>query len=540
MLTEVTGPLLGGIGIFFVGAAMVGQNLKKMTSRKLRMLFAKFTSRDWQSSLIGFASGIITQSTSVSTFIMAGLSASGLIKVRNALPVTFWANAGCSTLVVIAVMDIKYLVFLLLFISGVSVAFDKPYRYRFLARAIFGVAMLFFGLQLVQQGAAPLAEQPWVRELLSASHGSVLLTFFLGAIMTIVTQSFIGVILIAITMTKAGLFSVEQIIMLVYGMELGSSVVTLFLSSGARGTAKQLVMSQVVFNIMAVAIMVVLFYIESIFGIPMVKAAIKSTSQDMGRQVAFLVMLYNFGIPILASFVYGPIEKFLNRFWPPTQEEALAKIKFIKDHSQDSPGAALLMVEKELLRLVNRLPAYMEGVSGAVDGKVAARNSKPYHLAFKNISREIGYTLGDISGQGLDEDTSARLLRLLNIQELLISLERNVVSFCDTVCVAGKSETVKRFATVIVESLEFLLMQAGDAVAGGDADDIAILQTMTSDSGSMVEKIRKQYLEAEAGMNLDDKVSLHRVSALFERTAWLLNRLSTVVGNADHAEEKLA
>ncbi len=529
MLTEITGPFLGGIGIFFVGASMVGQNLKKMTSRRLRMLFAKFTSRDWQSSILGLLSGLVTQSPSVSAFIMAGLSASGLVKVRNALPVTFWSNAGCSILVVVAVLDIKYLVFLLLFMSGVSVAFDKPRSMRFLGRALFGVGLLFLGLQFIRDGAAPLAAMPWVREALAASHGSAIMAFFLGTILTIITQTSLGVVIIAITMTEAGLFSVEQAIMLVYGVELGSSFVTWFLSSGVKGTAKQLVMSQVCFNAMAVVIMVFLFYVEVLGGVPLVKALIETLSPDLKKQIAYMVVLYNFGVPVLASFIYDHIQNLLNRFWPPTKEESLAKIKFIKDHTLNAPAAALIMVEKELLRLVGRLPRYMRETKASGDGLGGGEDIGPYHSAFENISREIGYTLSDISEKELNEDSSSRLLRLLNIQELIIALEQNLTDFTSAARETGDNQVLRRFSTAILESQEFLLMQAVDALSEGDAEDMAILRTVTSDSGDMIKQVRKQYLEAEEGLDFNGKAALHKLSGLFERTAWLLNRLSVAV-----------
>ncbi len=529
MFTEITGPLLGGIGIFFVGAYMVGQNLKKLTSRRLRMLFAKFTRHDWQSAILGFLSGLITQSTSVSAFIMAGLSASGLVKVRNALPVIFWANAGCAVLVVIAVMDIKYLVFLLLFISGLSVAFEKPYRFRFTGRALFGVGLLFFGLQLIQQGAAPLTTMPWVREALALSHGSTILAFLIGTALTVITQTYIGVVIIAITMTKAGLFSVEQTMMLVYGAELGSSVVTWFLSSGVKGTAKQLVMSQICFNITAVVTMVALFYLELFSGFPLVKSLIQSLSVNLDTQITYLVVLYTIGISCITSLLISPIYTFVNRFWSPTKEESLAKIKFIKDHALDTPAAALIMVEKELLRLVNRLPRYIGVLKAVVHGTKSEGDIAPYHQAYENISREIGYTLADISEKELGESSSARLLLLLNIHELIIALEQNVAAFAEAATEFSSRNTLKQFIAVVLESQEFLLMQAADALAGEGTEDMLILQNITSDSGAMVKQVRIQYLEAEQTLNFNDKAALHKLSGLFERNAWLLNRLSATV-----------
>ncbi|SDN80643.1 phosphate:Na+ symporter [Desulfonauticus submarinus] len=531
MLTTVTGPLLGGIGIFFVGAYMVSQNLKNMTSRRLRQLFARFTRRDLQSAAIGFMSGLITQSTSVSTFIMGGLSASGLVRVRNALPVVFWANAGCSLLVAISVIDIRYLVFLLLFVSGVCMAFEKPASLRFPVRALFGIGLLFLGLQFIQQGAAPLTGMPWVRKLLVSSHGSIILAFFLGTGLTVVTQTYIGVVIIAVTMVKAGVFSLEQVMMLTYGAELGSSVVTLLLSSGIRGTAKQLIMSQVFFNYMSVGVMVALFYLEYCTGIPLVKALIKSLSSDPDKEIVCLVIFYNFAIPMLSFFCYDWIYALLNRFWPPTREEMLAKIKFIKDHSLDDPAAALMMVEKELLRLVRRFPEYPAAVKKSLNrgGKEEVDGITHYHTAFVDINREIAYTLSDIAKLELDSDSSTELLKLFNIQELIVTLEQNLADLAPMVELSMRTESLKQFYLLLLESLEFLLLQAVDALAGDDRRDLEILRALTAVNSEAVKQVRSRYLEIGQNLDLQDKATLYKLSGLFERTVWLLNRLSESV-----------
>ncbi|MDP3427549.1 MAG: hypothetical protein Q8S17_09255, partial [Humidesulfovibrio sp.] len=278
-------------------------------------------------------------------------------------------------------------------------------------------------------------------------------------------------------------------------------------------------------------------YIERLFGIPLLKALVLAMSPKLEMGVSYLVVIFSWGIPIIASVFYGTIEKRLNRLWPPTQEETLAKIKFIHDHASDSPDPALIMVEKELMRLVRRLPIYMKGVVANVEETFAGKNDSfevaPYHIAFENISKEIGYTLSDISQQSMNEETSTKLLWLLNVQDLLVALEKNLVSFAELACEPGYSQRLRGFMEVIVQSQEFLLMQAVDAFTGDDREDVSILRVMTSDSGDNLESVRKLYLEAEGGMEFKDKAQLHRLSGLYERTAWLLNRLSVVVEAGD-------
>jgi len=243
MVIDSISMLVGGLGLFFVGIHMVSSNLKQMASRRFKLFIARFTERGFISGLWGLVSGFITQSTSVNTFIVASLISSGLITVRKALPIIIWANAGCATLVLFAVLDIKDFILILMGITGICFAFDRPRRLRYALGAFFGISLLFFGLNMVSNGASPFSEYPWFKSLLFRIEDSYLLAFIIGGVLTFISQTSIGIIIIVITMTNAGLLNFNQAIMIIYGAHAGSSLTTYVLSYSLKGSAKQSVMS---------------------------------------------------------------------------------------------------------------------------------------------------------------------------------------------------------------------------------------------------------------------------------------------------------
>ncbi|NQU03249.1 MAG: Na/Pi cotransporter family protein, partial [Syntrophaceae bacterium] len=352
--------LIGGLGLFFVGIRMVSGNLKQMTSRRFKLFISRFTDKGFIAGIWGALSGFVTQSTSVATFIVASLISSGLLTVRKSLPIIFWANAGCSTLVLIAVLDIKYVVLLLLGLSGTCYAFEKPARFHHALGALFGISLLFLGLNMVSTGTAPFAEYPGFKSLLLALKDSYVLIFVIGGILAFISQTAIGIVIIAITMTNAGIFTMDQTLMIIYGVHAGSSITTYVLSSSLKGSAKQSVMAQVLFNLFGVIIFVAMFYIELYTDVPLVKSFVGLLSGEIKHQAALVVLLFNFLIPIILSFLLAPYYRILNHFWPPLEEEALSKIKFIHEHAADDPETAILLIEKEILRLLKRIPLYLD------------------------------------------------------------------------------------------------------------------------------------------------------------------------------------
>jgi len=536
MFLDIGVPLLIGLGLFFVGVTMISLNLKKMTSRRLRLFFARFTGRDWQAALVGTVTGFVTQSLSVAAFIVAGLIGSGLMKVRNALPVMYFCNVGAAILILVAVLDIRYLVAILVFVFGLGMAFNKPYSHRHLVRAMFGVGLLFYGLQLIQTGAAPLAGLPWVKQSLASTHGSIILAFVLGTVLTMVTQTSIGIILVAIAMVPSGLFTMDQSIMLIYGTHVGSSCVTWLLAMGVKGTPKQLIMSQVFFNYIGSALLIVLFYVETLLGVPLVKALATTVADTMQGQMVAVVLIFNWGVPVIALPFFGLLERFLARFWPPTPEEALSKVKFILDHSMDSPDTALYLAGKELDRLLDRLPRYLDHMRRSLD-QGGAVDLEAHHRSFHEIAVEIEAVLTELADQDNDRRTSEELLGLKNRLDVLRALEDALHGLCTHPAMAGTS--AREFMAVVLEGLEFLVLTTVDATRSGDAEDARNLATLTS-GGDLIEGVRNRYLATGQGLDLSEKAGLYALSNLFERTVWLLGRHAAVLAGREENTARTA
>ena len=123
-MSIILGTLIAGLGLFFTGLQLVSANLMQLTSRRFRLLVSKWADNGWLVGLWGAVSGAITQSMSALTFIVVSLISSGMMSVRNALPILLWANSGVSILVILAVLRIELLILFLLGVSGLCFAFE--------------------------------------------------------------------------------------------------------------------------------------------------------------------------------------------------------------------------------------------------------------------------------------------------------------------------------------------------------------------------------------------------------------------------------
>ncbi|MBF0281635.1 MAG: Na/Pi cotransporter family protein, partial [Zetaproteobacteria bacterium] len=223
---EIFATIFAGLGLFFVGIKAISENLKRMSGRKVRMWMAQTTRHSAMAALIGTLFGAITQSTSAVTFIVVSMVSSGMVQVQRALPIVAWSNVGTSVLVLLATIDIHLMILYLLGVVGLLHYFDydRDERFRHLVGALFGIGILFLGLFLIKSGAAPLNDIAWVHAALTFSASSFTQAFLIGALLALVAQSSATVTVIAVTMTSAGLLTLDQTLMIAMGSGAGSGL----------------------------------------------------------------------------------------------------------------------------------------------------------------------------------------------------------------------------------------------------------------------------------------------------------------------------
>ena len=199
--------MMAGIGIFLVCIKFIASHLQHMTSGSFRSLVVGTTSHPLGVLLWGNILGFFTQSGKASSFIIAGFVQAGLLTVGCALPVVFWCNAGASLIVVASILPIKLMVMGLLGITGLGLTFGFPKRLVHGYGALFGIAMIMYGLYLLKTGAGGFIDYPWLPPLLEQMRGVYLVSFLVGAGLTLIAQSDMAVAMIAIAMASSGLFA---------------------------------------------------------------------------------------------------------------------------------------------------------------------------------------------------------------------------------------------------------------------------------------------------------------------------------------------
>jgi phosphate:Na+ symporter len=527
-MSLILAEMVAGVGLFFLGLHLVSGNLHKTSSRRLRALIARVTGRFWPASLLGLVAGAVMQSTSAVTVILASMTASGLTTARQALPMVAWANVGTTLLVFIAVLDIRLGVLYLLGVSATAFAFSKDSRARTAWAVALGIALLFYGIHLMKSSSADLQGASWFQTFLTQARGSFVLAFAVGALLSFVTQSTTAVTLIAVTLVKAGMLGANETMMIIYGGNVGSTIARMILSSGLKGSSRQVGHFQDVFKISGATVFTGLFYLEQFGHVPLVKALVNGLSARLETQMAYVNLLFNLTTAVVFSCLLGPTARLLSRLWPGTETEDFAKVQYLHPQALEDAETALDLVEKEQARLVTRLPEYVNVLRSGEPGKRRV-DYRTLHVAFVALHKEVESYCTALLHKQLPAKTYERLTNVQNRHEVIGFIEDNVFHLAETVDQGTRSSQLLELVQTFAEALDFILLTAGDATTTLDAAEAEPLGNLCADRGELMGRIRNLYLSGAQHLSTQDRSLLLNLTTQFDRIVWMVRRLALLL-----------
>jgi phosphate:Na+ symporter len=519
--------LFGGLGVFFIGVKLISSHLSQMAGRGLRNGLLRLIDTRWSASLLGILFGAITQSTNAVTFIVTSMVTANLVQVRAVMPVVIWANLGTGVLVFLSTLNIRPFILSLLGLIGVAyfLNVEKSIRYRHVAAALLGVALLFLGLDLVKEAAAPIHEMELVGKLLASAQEQYWLVFFLGAALAFVAQSSATVTVVTVLMSKIGLLNIDLTLMMIYGAGIGSAVSLAYMTLTVSGLARQLAYLQIFQKAGSALVMVSLLAIERVFDIPLVEALIGLVSTDTSLQGCWAYVLMQLLGCVLVTAMSTTLYPLALYLAPATTEESRSKPHYLYARAIDDPETALDLVAKEQLRQFGFLNGYL-----ATDDTAQANISKGritqdrLHAANLNVTAEIDEFLAELLNRAADRDAMDRILNFRARNRLLADLQRSIHELDPLLVTLLANDGVSKLARTITESLDFTLLSLLDAIKTEDGQDCDLFLQMTADNSGVMEHVRQDFLARGHELSPQLHEVLFSLTSLFERIIWLLRQ----------------
>jgi phosphate:Na+ symporter len=526
-MLETIATLLVGMGLLFYGMKLLGAETKQLGGRRLRVWMEKWTRHKIIGILFGFISGAITHSGGSASLIFTNLVSSGLIDIKNALLILAAANVGTVAIVFMFAINLKLGIMYLLGISAMVYSLNRRAAKFPLVRMILGISILLFGFHELEAGAEHLLEmQAFNGWLVSFQNYWYFYTalFVAGLILRLLTQSSSTVAVLVISLGVVGILNRTQILFMVAGAPLGAAVAMLFESKHVKGSTRQIPFFQIFYEVAGSLVFMMLVLLELATGWSGIKSWLAEWFGNVPEYVAVALLLIRLIPFIIVVAFHQKMADFLERIFPPITEETLANPQFLHDRAIDDPQTAMELVDKEVYRIMSRFPAYLENVRVEHDSPEFI-DQEILHAATAKLGNYIALFIKDMFNQSLAQEDSERLLKIQNQHGLIMLMEENLYLMVNEIKGNEVPDDLNRLRTNIIESLHAVLATCMDCVDDTDYD-MAFQQLifMTSDKGSLMEKIRGKYLSDYEDPTGAIRKTMMYVTDLYQRIIWLVNK----------------
>jgi phosphate:Na+ symporter len=373
---ETTVSIVGGVGLFLLGMAVMTDGLKALAGTALKTVLEKAAATPLLGTFWGAIITLLVQSSSATTMTTIGLVSAGLLTFPQGLSLVFGANIGTTgTGWLVAAFGVRISLTAwalpIVFVGALMKVIGRG-RLAAAGAAIAGFALILVGLSTLQEGMSGLAESlhpsdlPTIMNVAGAIDlaglARVILLVAVGAIMTTVMQSSTASIAVTLSALHAGAVGLDQGLALVIGQNIGTATSSAVAAIGASSTAKRLAVAYIAFKLVAALIAVALFP----FVTPLIVRAAQTI--DATALLAAYHTAYNvIGVAVLLPLM-GPFTRAIERFVP---ERGSPFTKYLDPASLRSPMVAVEAVRRTIERALETLcGATASGLESAVKGSM--------------------------------------------------------------------------------------------------------------------------------------------------------------------------
>jgi phosphate:Na+ symporter len=316
----------------------------------------------------------------------------------------------------------------------------------------------------------------------------------------------------------------SAVIFLQCGLDLGRAFNTWLVSLRTSGVEKQMLMLPVLFHFIGGVLFTVINIMETYLGIPLMQWLLTHMTDSRTLHIPNFNLIYCLVVCLIMTVFKPQFMTWLQTRYRPSTEEQLGVPQFLVYAPINDIALALDLVEKEQLRLLERLPDYLQSLRLHVDQKPRGPLAME-HRSLNALCDQIHRFLQDLLQQpGTRPDDASRLLKVLERQQLLTSLIENLYQFCNIK--PAKSQHIARYVLTLTESLDFFILQLYEELLDPAEADLNILQKMTSEKSDVLQQIRDACLQQYTDLTLEEKHSLFNLGMTFERVTWLVHQMA--------------
>ncbi len=341
--------LAGAVALMLFATRMVKTGVERAYGDVLRHKLRATMRNPLMAVLAGCGLSIALQSSTAVTLLVGSFAGAGIVSGMSGPLAVRGAEIGSALVVKLLTFDLTLLVPLCMIAGTVMFMATERREWRQSGRILVGIGLLILSLEMIGQASEPLRDSQLLPVIINYFSGDAITTYLLAALITWLFQSSIAAVLLMATLAGRGLITPELGVVLVLGVNLGSSVIAPMLTRSAGPQVRIVPIGNLLMRGLGSLIMLVLFMI---FRPHVAFLGATASDQIVNAHILFNVIILLAGLP-LAGLVYRASERLVALASKPEPVNALevTELSALDESALDVPSQALANATREVVRV---------------------------------------------------------------------------------------------------------------------------------------------------------------------------------------------
>ena len=460
--------LCGGLAFFLFGMHVMSQSLEKLAGGKLETTLRKMTSNPFKSLGLGAAITVAVQSSSAVTVMLVGLVNSGIMTLDQTVGVIMGSNIGTTLTAWILSMagiesDNVFISLLkpenfspIIALFGILLfMLSKKKKRQDMGLIMLGFSVLMYGMELMKNAVAPLAEMEGFQNLLVGFTNPIVSVLF-GTLFTGIIQSSAASVGILQALSMTGSISYRIAIPIIMGQNIVTCVTALISSICVNRNAKCVTVVHMSFNIIGTVVCLAAFYgLDALIHFSFVDKAISPV------EIAFVHSIFNIVTTVILLPFSNLLVKLANKIVPNSKDmQAEDKTVWLDERLLSSPPLATSQCRQKAKGMAKISKTAMQDsldIMFKYDNKIADKVEKA-EQTLDSMEDKLSTYMLKLSQKSLTESDSRTISELLhtigdferigdhaiNMVKIAKDMNENSLEFSDV----AKTDLVTLFAAL--------------------------------------------------------------------------------------------
>jgi phosphate:Na+ symporter len=353
--------LAGAVALLLWATRMVRTGVERTYGNQLRQRMRQVVKHPLLA--VGFGAGLAValQSSTAVTLLIGSFVGSGFVSGVAGLMAVRGAEVGSALVVKILNYDLTLLVPICLLAGTVIFMTTERRDWRQNGRILVGVGLLILSLEMIGQATEPLRHSELLPVIVSYLNSDPITAYLLAALVTWLFHSSIAGVILLTSFASRGLIHPELGLIMVLGVNLGSSVIAPILTRHAPPKTRVVPLGNLMMRGAGSLIALLLFLA---FRPPLDLLGSTPVHQIVNAHILFNLIILIAGIP-LSGLVLRATEALVNLNAPahtPRHPLATEEVSALDPSVLDTPSLALANATREVVRVCETVELMLQRI----------------------------------------------------------------------------------------------------------------------------------------------------------------------------------